>query len=134
MNSDAKVLVVSLDEPFLHTSTLILGTYFSVEGAARVSEARGLIASVDFNLVVLCASLPEAESERLAALARDHNARTTILAMGGNGSCGLIPWADQHLGVGAGSYELLKKCARILEYELKSKAKASRLNPGHLIR
>jgi hypothetical protein len=38
-------------------------------------------------------------------------------------------WADKQLGVDAGPYGLVKKCAEMLGYVLKSKARAAHMLP-----
>src|SRR5258708_1669466 len=104
MSSSARVLVVSQDEMLLRTRELILGAFFKVQGAGRMSEAKALITNRVFDLIVLCHSVAEAECEQLVDLAQ-----------------------DRQLGVDAGPYGLLKECAEMLGYVLKSKAKAAHI-------
>lgn len=125
MNFYARVLVVSRDEMLLRTREMILGAFFKVRGAGRFSEASALIKSNDFDLIILCHSLTEDECERLAMLSLDKSPRPQILAMAASSRAGFKPWADKQLGVDAGPYGLLKKCAEMLGYVLKSKAKAA---------
>ena len=125
MNSHARVLVVSRDEMLLRTREMILGAFFKVRGAGRFSEATTLMKSEDFDLIVLCHSLTEDECERLAMLSLEKDPRPLILAMGASSHAEFKPWADKQLGVDAGPYGLLKKCAEMLGYVLKSKAKAA---------
>ena len=124
MNSKANVLVVSRDEMLLRTREMILGAYFDVQGAGRPSEAKALIQGTTFSLIVLCHSLTNDECEDLVRLTLNQNPRPKILAMNGS-SQNTKPWADNQLGVDAGSYGLVKKCAEMLGYILKSKAKAA---------
>lgn len=125
MNSHARVLVVSRDEMLLRTREMILGTFFVVRGAGRFSEAKTLLNSHSFDLIVLCHSLTPDECERLAILARAQNPRPLILAMSASSRAANRPWADKQLGVDEGPYGLLKKCAEMLGYALKSKARAA---------
>lgn len=123
MNSHARVLVVSRDEMLLRSREMILGAFFRVEGAGRFTEARALLRGAPFDLVVLCHSLTSIECEQLAALARRQNPRPQVLAMSASSHVSIKPWADKQLGVDAGPYGLVKKCAEMLGYVLKSKAR-----------
>ena len=125
MNSHARVLVVSRDEMLLRSRKMILGAFFVVRGAGRFVEARTLLTVDSFDLIVLCHSLTEDESERLAAMARERSSRCQVLAMSASSRSGMKPWADKQLGVDAGPYGLLKKCAEMLGFVLKSKARAA---------
>lgn len=102
---------------------MILGAFFRVEGAGRFTEARDLLRSKVFDLVVLCHSLTANECDQLAMLARKQNPRPQILAMSASSHSSIKPWADKQLGVDAGPYGLVKKCAEMLGYVLKSKAR-----------
>jgi DNA-binding NtrC family response regulator len=126
MNSHARVLVVSRDEMLLRSREMILGAFFAVRGAGRFSEARTLLTSNNFDLIILCHSLTVDECERLAAIAHERAPRCQVLAMSASSrASGMKPWADKQLGVDAGPYGLLKKCAEMLGYVLKSKARAA---------
>ena len=125
MNSHARVLVVSRDEMLLRTRVMILGAYFLVERAGRFVEARALLISQSFDLIVLCHSLTLTECEQLARMAREQKPRPLILGMVASSRAGAQPWADSQLGVDAGPYGLLKKCAEMLGFVLKSKARAA---------
>lgn len=125
MNSHARVLVVSRDEMLLRTREMILGAFFSVHRAGRFSEATALMRARRFDLLVLCHSLTEDECERLSMIAHEQNPRPLVLAMSASSRAPIHPWADKQLGVDAGPYGLLKKCAEMLGYVLKSKARAA---------
>lgn len=125
MNSHARVLVVSRDDMLLRSREMILGAFFAVRGAGRFIEASTLLTNNRFDLIVLCHSLTPDECERLAALARDRAPRCQVLAMGATSRGIVKPWADKQLGVDAGPYGLLKKCAEMLGFALKSKARAT---------
>lgn len=125
MNSYARVLVVSRDETLLRTREMILGAFFRVEGAGRFQEAVALMKSSNFDLIVLCHSLSYDECERLAMLAQEQTTRALILAMTASSRASIKPWADKQLGVDAGPYGMVKKCAEMLGYVLKSKARTA---------
>jgi len=125
MNSHARVLVVSRDEMLLRTREMILGAFFAVRGAGRFSEARVLLTNNRFDLIILCHSLTQEECERLALIAHEQDHRPLILAMSASSRGNIKPWADKQLGVDAGPYGLVKKCAEMLGFVLKSKARAA---------
>ena len=125
MNSHARVLVVSRDEMLLRSREMILGAFFAVRGAGRFVEARSLLTSNKFDLVVLCHSLTPDECERLATMAHERVPRCQVLGMSASSRGNMQPWADRQLGVDAGPYGLLKKCAEMLGFVLKSKARAT---------
>lgn len=125
MNSQARVLVVSRDEMLLRTREMILGAFFVVQGAGRFTEARALLMNSSFDLIILCHSLTDNECERLAMLAHERTPQPLILAMNASSRAGIKPWADNQLGVDAGPYGLVKKCAEMLGFALKSKARAA---------
>ena len=127
MNSHARVLVVSRDEMLLRTRTMILGAFFVVQGAGRFLEATAALKGGKFDLIVLCHSLSGDECEALAMLAQQNTPRPLILSMSASSRAEVRPWADKQLGVDAGPYALVKKCAEMLGYVLKSKAKAVHL-------
>lgn len=128
MNSKARVLIVSRDDMLRRTREMILGGYFDVQAAGRCSEAKAMIVTSPFDLVVLCHSLQENECEQLAQLAHSQVARVMVLAMNAvTNDAEQRPWADKQLGVDAGPYGLLKTCASMLGLTLKSKARAARL-------
>lgn len=125
MNSHARVLIVSRDEMLLRSREMILGAFFAVRSAGRFNEARTLLTSNIFDLIVICHSLPPDECERLAAMARERSPRCQVLAMSASSRSSAKLWADKQLGVDAGPYGLLKKCAEMLGFVLKSKARAT---------
>jgi CheY-like chemotaxis protein len=125
MSSDARVLVVSRDEMVLRTRVMILGAFFQVEGAGRVGEATVRLKDHKFDLIVLCHSISQDDCERIVTLAQEQNPRPLILATTASSRAGIKPWADKQLGVDAGPYGLVKKCAEMLGFVLKSKARAA---------
>jgi len=125
MKNGAHVLIVSRDEMLLRTREMLLGSFFSVQGAGRANDAKDLIARTHFELIVLCHSLSSDECGQLAALAQDQYPRPKILAMNATGVNPSNSWADMQLGVDEGPYGLIKKCAEMLDYTMESKAKAA---------
>jgi DNA-binding response OmpR family regulator len=125
MNSPSRVLVVSRDEMLLRTREMMLGAFFAVRGAGRFSEAKALLNTDSFDLIVLCHSLTSDECERLSVLAHERSPRPLVLAMSASSRVAIRPWADRQLGVDQGPYGLLKKCAEMLGYALKSKARTA---------
>jgi DNA-binding response OmpR family regulator len=109
---------------------MILGAFFQVRGAGRFIEARSLMRSGNFDLIVLCHSLTDDECEQLVKLASQQNPRPLILAMSPSSRANRKVWADKQLGVDAGPYGLVKKCAEMLGFVLKSKARAAHVEPG----
>lgn len=61
----SQILVVSWDLLLLRTRKLILGTYFQVEGAGRLSEAAAWLGRMSWDLVVLCDTLSDSECLRI---------------------------------------------------------------------
>jgi len=60
--------VVSRDQMLLQARALMLGAYFQVESASRILEAELVLSKIDFDLVVLCYSIPEDEYQKLIEL------------------------------------------------------------------
>ena|ERR1700760_3360168 len=125
MSSNARVLVISRDEMVLRTRVMILGAFFQVEGAGRVGEAIARLKTHNFDLIVLCHSMSPDDCERIVMLAHEQDPRPQILATTASSRAGVQPWADKQLGVDAGPYGLVKKCAEMLGFVLKSKARAT---------
>ena len=122
-NSKLRLLVVSRDGPLLHTRDLMLGTFFSVCTAGTVAEARNLIEQERFDLLVLCHSLTEEECRHLTKLAHRKRSTVKVLATSPRGR-DVKPWADVQIGVDLGSYGLVKACADMLGFRMKSKARS----------
>ena len=117
----ARILVVSQDEMLRRSRELILGSFFDVKAAGRVSEARDLISNYSFDLLVLCHSLREDDCEKLAMLGHAKLPRPMVLALGAARM--RQDWADQALERDANLYDLVKKCASMLGFQIKSKAR-----------
>lgn len=104
----------------LQAHRLILGTYFDVEAAGRVSEACGLISRQDFDVIVLCDTLSEGECRQIANVVQDQSPQSALLSLLGPGNrdasstCGRAI-ADE------GPMHLLKECAEVLGVDLHGK-------------
>lgn len=86
--------------------------------------------SRSFDLIVLCHSLSDDECEQLVRLANQQNPRPLVLAMSPSSRANRKVRADKQLGVDAGPYGLVKKCAEMVGFVLKSKARAAHTERG----
>jgi hypothetical protein len=120
MNKRPQVLTVGRDEILSRSRKMTLGTFFDAQCAARISEARALIVATRFDLIVLCHTLRFDESQSLASLAHIQNPGTLVLAMRQSSSEDANPWADRTLDGKAGPVDLVRKCAEMLAFPLKS--------------
>jgi len=120
------ILLVSKDVLLLRTRTMILGAFFNVESAGRISEAEGLVRKHSFDLIVLCDSLSFDEGKQLAHKVRQVNPSAMVLAMNSTDNTDVKTWADKQLELDAGPFGLVKACATMLGYVLRSKTKAHR--------
>jgi hypothetical protein len=120
MKSEAQVLLVGKDEMLLQTRKLILGTYFQVEIAGRVSHAAQMMAERKFDLIVLCESLSGDECERVAEIARNQDPRPKTLTLSATGreSCG--HGAGDEASEDIGPLVLARKAAAMLGLEMKA--------------
>jgi hypothetical protein len=126
MKSNAQILIVGRDETLLRTRQLILGTYFQVETAGRISHAAGILSERRFDLVVLCYSLSEDECQQVAGMTEKQEPRPLILelSMLGRPCAGI--GAHEELSSEDGPYALVEKAAEMLGVELKTIGRASR--------
>jgi hypothetical protein len=125
-----RILVVSNDEMLLRTRKMILGAYFDTRGTRRLSEAKTLILRSDFDLIVLCHSLPNVECGLLANQVRILSPSTVVLAMSSPDNDGPKPWADIQLDADMGPYGLLNACPSMLGFTLTSKVESSGASIG----
>jgi hypothetical protein len=120
MNTHSQILVISRDQMLLHAHRLILGTYFEVEAAGRMSEASSLLSKFDFDLIVLCDTLSEGECHQIADLVRDRRPQPTLISMLGPGNKNAGATVGRKLAGGV-PVILLKECAEVLGYNLHGK-------------
>jgi DNA-binding NtrC family response regulator len=119
MHSHSQILVVSRDRTLLQIRRLILGTYFEVEAAGRMAEAGMILSKRNFDVIVLCDTLTEADCRQIADLVHDKNPHPTLFSLlgPGNGNKG-SPVAMK--AVDGAPLELLKQCAAVLGCDLRA--------------
>lgn len=121
MHTHSQILVVSRDQILLQTRRLILGTYFEVEAAGRMSEAGSILSKQDFDVIVLCDTLSEAERRQIADMVRNQRPQPTLLSLLGPGTRGHDPVIGRKIECGGGPLQLLRECADLLGYDLRGK-------------
>lgn len=121
MEMNAKILVVSRDRMLLQTRQLILGAYFQVEAAVRLSEVGTLLAKHDFDIIVLCDTLSDTECLRIADLARGKDPRPALLSVVPPGKRRSPAVEGRRLTCGGGPFQLLKECAETIGLDVRSK-------------
>jgi DNA-binding response OmpR family regulator len=121
MSTHSQILVVSRDQMLLQTRKLILGTYFDVKAAGRMSEAGSVLSKNEFDLIVLCDTLTDAECQQIAEMVDDRKPKPTLLSLLGPGT----KTHDRHVGrsvaLKGGPLQLLKECADVLGVTLQGK-------------
>jgi hypothetical protein len=120
MNTLPQILVVGRDRMLLQAHRLILGTYFDVEAAGRVSEACGLISRQDFDVIVMCDTLSEGECRQIADMVRDQSPQSTLFSLLGPGNRDATSTFGRTIA-DAGPLQLLKECAELLGFDLQGK-------------
>lgn len=128
MNGHSQILVVSRDRMLLQTRKLILGTYFEVESAGRMSEAGSILSKHDFDLIVLCDTLTNDERRQIAEMVRDQKPTPTLLSLLGPGLHGDRPAVGRELTCSEGPLQLLKECANVLGFDLHATSKQRMFN------
>jgi DNA-binding response OmpR family regulator len=124
MDTHSQILVVSRDQMLLQTRRLILGTYFEVEAAGRISEAGSILAKRDFDLIVLCDTLTNLECQQIAEMVRDQRPQPTVLSILGPGTKGQERQVGRKLLLSGGPLQLLRECADALGHDLRSKQRS----------
>ena len=104
----------------LQTRRLILGTYFEVEAAGRMSEAGSILSKQDFDVIVLCDTLSDSECAQIAEMVRDREPQPALLSIPGPGTKNHDRLVGRNLSTGA-PLQLLKECADVLGYDLHAK-------------
>jgi hypothetical protein len=121
-NSRARLLVASWDETLLQSRTMMLGAYFSVQPAGRLSEAVQLVRKNPFDLLVLCHTLDNYQQETLAFIARQLHPSVEVLVLEKFSASATKPYANHSYEVGGGPWQLVAICAQIVGYKIRSKA------------
>jgi DNA-binding response OmpR family regulator len=121
MHDHSQILVISRDQMLLQTRRLILGTYFEVEAAGRMSEAGMILSKRDFDVIVLCDTLSESDCQQIAEMVHDQRPQPTLFSLQGPGKrrCSLKGTKT----VDGAPLELLKECADVLGCNLRGKHK-----------
>jgi CheY-like chemotaxis protein len=96
------VLAVGTDPWLLNTRSLVLQSAgYMVESALSVKEAVDRFQSGDFDLVLLCHSVPRKDRDRLTSLIRASGSLTPIVSIAGNlGECDAFATATLEDGPG----------------------------------
>lgn len=124
MSTHPQILVVGHDQMLLQTRRLILGTYFEVEAAGRMSEAGSILSTRDFDLIVLCDTLSDSECHRIADMISGREPQPTLLSLLGPGTRGRERDIGRKLPLPGGPLQLLKECAGVLGIDLHTKPRA----------
>jgi len=107
----------------LQTRKLILGAFFQVETASRLSEAESQIADQAFDMVVLCYTLSDDEYGQITAMIQDRQSQPRTLTLTSNGNSHRRLAADGAFLAEDGPYSLLKKSAEILGVDLRGRGR-----------
>jgi hypothetical protein len=117
----ARAFVAIWDEMLLRSRTMMLGAYFSVQPAGRFSESVRIVRDNTFDLLVLCHTLTDDEQECISALARQTYKPVRVLVLQPHAEIDK-PFADHVQNSSRGPWELVRQCAEIVGYRLKTKA------------
>ena len=129
MSTHSQILVVSRDQMLLQTRRLILGTYFDVEAAGRISEAGAILSKHDFDLIVLCDTLSEQERQQIAEMIRDQDPHPTVMSLLAPGTTSAPTEVGRKIALPGGPLQLLRECADVLGFDLRANTK-QKLFPG----
>lgn len=121
MHTHSQILVVSRDQMLLQTRRLILGTYFEVESAGRLSEAGTILSKRDFDLIVLCDTLSDSERRQIADMVKDQEPQPTLLSLVGPGNRNTDGRVGRKFQCAGGPLQLLRECADVLGLDLRGK-------------
>jgi hypothetical protein len=120
MNRQPHVLLVCTNPALMQARKVVLGTYFEVRTAARVSDAADILSGGEMDLMVLCETLSDFERSEMARIAGEMRSRALQLSL-------LQPEADHQEAVvdrpgtlTRGPLQLLKQCADTLGVILSS--------------
>jgi len=114
MTRQPHILLVCTDPALTQVRKLVLGTYFEVRTAGRVSEAADILSGDDIDLMVLCETLSNRDRTELIHIATETRSRALKLSL-------LRPEADhqealveQPITFTRAPLQLLKECADTL--------------------
>ncbi len=117
----SQILVVSRDQMLLQTRRLILGTYFDVQGAGRMSEAGSILSKREFDVIVLCDTLSNDECQQIAKMVHDQKPLPTLLSLLGPCADDKDRTVGRKLTLRGGPLDLVRECANLLGCDLHSK-------------
>jgi len=126
MNHGSHVLVVSRDQMLLQTRALILGAYFQVESAGRVPEAELAMSRIEFDLVVLCHTIPDDEYQKVIELIDRQKRRPKVLILNNAGAGRIRDGADGESTVDSDPYHLLRKAAEMVGFPMKPMGRSAK--------
>ena len=124
MNDHSRILLVSRDQLLLQTRKLILGAFFEVETAARLSEAGYVLSQHDFDLIVLCDTLSNADCEQIADMVHDRKPKPTLLSLLGPYAENRDRQVGRKVALTGGPLQLIRECADVLGFDLHGKQRS----------
>jgi DNA-binding response OmpR family regulator len=119
-------MIISRDQMLLQTRKMLLGAFFEVEAAGRVTEAMAIIGKDPFDLIVLCYTLSENDCRLVTDLALRQVPPPKILMMTAPGGGQYMGEFREHVTVQDGPYAPLKKSAEMLGVSLKGRGRMFR--------
>src|SRR5215469_16233465 len=108
MSAHSQILVVGHDQMLLQTRRLILGTFFEVEAAGRMSEAGSILSKREFDLIILCDTLTDSECRQIADMVEDQRPKPTLLSLLGPGTRGHEREVGRKMSLTGGPLQLVK--------------------------
>lgn len=126
MGLRTQILVVGRNPTLLHIRSLILGTYFEVELAGRLSEAAARLSQQQFGLIVLCDTLSDFECRQIAAYAQQCQPRPSLLLLLGPGARSREGLPVCRSARSERPLDLLKECASVLKLHIPGKQRFTR--------
>jgi len=114
MKHQPHILIVCTDPALMQVRKLVLGTYFQVKTAGRVSEAAEILSGDGIDLVVLCETLSDRDRSELMRIAADMQSRALKLSLLRPESDHQEALVEQPMAITRGPLQLLKECADTL--------------------
>jgi hypothetical protein len=114
MNRQPHVLLVCTNPALMQARKVVLGTYFDVRTAARVSDAAHILSEGDIDLIVLCETLSDSERSELALIAGEMRSRALKLALRRPEADHQEAVVEQPVAFTREPLQLLKECADTL--------------------
>jgi len=114
MKGQKHILLVCTDPALMQVRKLVLGTYFDVRTAGRISEAADILSRDDIDLIVLCEMLSDSERSDLAHVAEEKRPAALLLSLLRPGADHQEAVIERPLAFTRGPLQLLKECADTL--------------------